>query len=68
MQPKPLINSNNKMADTYNKMKEIQEKYGKLVIIFKYIFNFHLAIKTKLQLTSKNTSCSIKSVINRYKQ
>lgn len=33
VQPKPISNANNhKMAEQYNKMKEISEKYGKLVI------------------------------------
>jgi len=33
MQHKPISNSNNKMAETYNKMKDISHKYGKLVNI-----------------------------------
>lgn len=30
MQPKPILNSNSKMAEQYNKMREISEKYSKL--------------------------------------
>jgi len=37
--PKPLVNPSNKMSDTYNKMKEISEKYGKLVINLIYLYS-----------------------------
>ena len=30
MQPKPIQSANNKMAEQYNKMREISEKYSKL--------------------------------------